>query len=279
MSSRLDTPPLATTWQLTAWLSWSSMVRLGPARVPSWEMSVQIRYCTPQVLHAPGQLQIVHLALLQPALSGHLAPQGVDAHGHTLAIALHRLRHELGVPQGRGTQDYPGGPQLQVAVYRGHIPDAPAHFHLQAGALHHPGDKFRVFRGAPLWRRPSPPRGATRPPVPQRRGQSPPGRRPPPGRCRSPPGAGARIAPGANRWQAVRSCGSPLSPFVSSCPVPRRQWETGRGPSQSPPPCGGADPCPSPSPGEGEGHAPAPAGAERARSPHPGTPFTGRPWN
>ena len=48
MSKRLDTPPLAIMWQSTARLSLSSMTRLGPFMVPSWWMSVQIRYWTPK---------------------------------------------------------------------------------------------------------------------------------------------------------------------------------------------------------------------------------------
>ena len=99
----------------------------------------------PQGLHLLGEVHVVHLALLEPALGGHLAVQGVDAHSDALAVAVHRGFDEGRVPESGGAQNHPAHAPVQVVGHGLHIPDAAAHLHLEIGVVHHVEDELGVL--------------------------------------------------------------------------------------------------------------------------------------
>ena len=145
MSSRLETPPLAMMWQCTARFSLSSITRLGPFMVPSWWIVRADEVLHAQGLHLLGKGHIVHLALLQPALGGHFAVQGVDAHGNLLAMALDGLADKLRVAQGGRAQNHPADAPVQVVLHGVHVPDSAAHLHVEVRVLHHVKNQLLVL--------------------------------------------------------------------------------------------------------------------------------------
>ena len=90
------------------------------------------------------------LALLRPAVNGHVAVLQVDPHGDFVSVGLHRFLKKSRLRHRGGAQDHPAHAALEIRFDDLHGADAAAHLGLEGGRSEDFLDGWEIGGGAGL---------------------------------------------------------------------------------------------------------------------------------